>query len=65
MTDKIFACVECGQVYYDTYPEQCMYYSILNGECASTDFKKIKKEDIINIHDLPEFLFNRFIKKLF
>jgi len=63
--EKIFACQECGQVYYDSHPTQCMRYNITSGECASTDFIIIDKKDIMMKKDIPKYLFNLFIKKLF
>lgn len=57
--EKIFACEECGQVYRDYPPEKCM-----RPKCNSVKFEEIQEEDVINIHDVPEYLLNMVIKKV-
>ncbi len=61
---KIFACEECGQVYYTNPPKECMKISMFTGKCKSTKFERIEKKDVINIHDVPQLLWNMFIEKL-
>lgn len=57
MTDKIYSCVKCGQVYYYSHPETCM-----KGECISTMFEIIKKEDVIDMHDYIKSIFKVFLE---
>ena len=57
--EKIFACKECGQVYRDNPPKECMRHN-----CNSVKFEEIQEEDVINIHDVPEYLLNMVIKKV-
>lgn len=61
MTDKIFACVKCGQVYYTKPLKKCLRDGIFSGECNSTEFEEIQKEDVLDIHDLPDFLWEMFL----
>ena len=61
--EKIFACEECGQVYRDSPPEKCMK-CILNGKHDSVKFIRIEEKDVLNIHDVPEFLLDMFLKKV-
>ena len=64
---KIFACKECGQVYRGTTPEKCMRMkaSLLGKitECNSVNFERIKEEDVLDIHDVPQFLWDMFLEK--
>ena len=57
--EKIFACEECGQVYRISSPEKCMKHN-----CNSVEFERIEEKDVINIHDVPQLLWDMFIKKL-
>lgn len=58
--EKIFACKECGQVYRIEPPEKCMRH-----KCNSVEFERIEEKDVINIHDVPQLLFEISLEKLF
>ena len=59
MTQKIFACEECGQVYRSNLPKKCMRHN-----CNSVKFERIEEKDVINIHDVPQYLWDMFLKKI-
>ena len=52
MSEEIFACLKCGQVYITGKPSKCIRISISDGECGGIEFKEIEEKDVINIHDL-------------
>ncbi len=72
---RIFSCKECGQVYYGEPPEHCMRFTLFDDgdehdnidgiECNGIEFKRIKKEDVINIHDILPFILRKWFKRLF
>ena len=64
MTQKIFACKECGQVYYTRPPKKCMRPKLFGRECNSVEFERIEEKDVINMHDVPQLLWNMFLEKL-
>ena len=63
-----YACEKCGQVYHQL-TDKCrkISISILGNAttCNSTDIIKIKKEDIINIHDVIPYILKKWFKGFF
>lgn len=41
-------------------PEKCMRH-----KCNSVEFERIEEKDVIDIHDVPQLLWDMFIEKLF
>ncbi|KKN90827.1 hypothetical protein LCGC14_0224100 [marine sediment metagenome] len=66
--EEYYACEKCGQVFH--YPtNECGKISIsLLGKtttCNSTYIIKIKKEDIIDMHDVIPFILKTWFKRPF
>jgi len=56
--EEIFACKECGQVYYIKPPKKCLRIS-----CKSINFKRITENDVLNMHDFGKYIIKTCIKK--
>ena len=54
---KYFACEVCGQVYHYNPPKECMRH-----DCDSIQFKRIKKKDIIDMHEVWDIFMEKWFK---
>ena len=66
--EEYYACEKCGQVYHQL-TDKCrkISISILGNAttCNSTNIIKIRKEDVINIHDVIPYILKKLFKRLF
>lgn len=57
MRKRIFSCTVCGQVYHYFPPEECLRLG-----CNSMSFERIKKRDVIDMHDVFDIFISKLIK---